>query len=243
MTLNIPTPFVNGWPLNKWYRLFLKRYPDLKRRQAQLLLKQWASFSQNALDNWFQELYEYLHKIRHADILNQPARIFNANETGFPMAPRPCKVLAVKGNPHIYQQGSSNEAQITTLLMASAAAFYVKPLVVYPSTNFHKTFMETFYWELPNAIFGHSTSGWMDQELFQNWLENSFIPEVKWAGIPCPILLLINGAKCHISLFISEICNQENIIIYTLLLNTTHLIQALNLTLMGSVKTVYKEEV
>ena len=31
--------------------------------------------------------------------------------------------------------------------------------------------------------------------------------------------------------------------LYTLLLNATHLIQALDLSLMGSVKTVYKEEV
>ena len=86
-------------------------------------------------------------------------------------------------------------------------------------------------------------SGWMDQELFQNWLENRFIPEVKWAGIPKPILLLIDGAKCHILLFISKLCDQENIILYTLLPNVTHLIQPLNLVLMGSVKSVYKEEV
>ena len=113
-------------------------------------------------------------------------RIFNGDETGFPMAPRLCKVLAAKGNPYVYQQGLSNKAQIT-LLTASAAAFYVKPLVVYPGTNFHKTFMETFYCELPNAVFGHSTSRWMDQELFQNWLENGFIPEVKQAC--CTIVL------------------------------------------------------
>ena len=143
---------------------------------------------------------------------------------GFLMAPRPCKVLAAKGDPHMYQQGSPNKAQITTLLTASAAAFYVKPVVVYPSTNFRKTFMETFYCELPNTVFAHSTSRWIYQELFQNWLENGFIPEVKQAGILRPILLLIDGAKCHILLFISKICDQENIILYTLLPNMMHLI-------------------
>lgn len=79
--------------------------------------------------------------------------------------------------------------------MASVAAFYIKPLIVYPGMNFRKTFMETFYHEFQTAIFGHSTSNWMDQDLFQNWLENAFIPKVKNAGIPQPILLLINGVN------------------------------------------------
>lgn len=83
----------------------------------------------------------------------------------------------------------------------------------------------------------------MDQDLFQNWLENAFIPEVKNAGIPQLILLLIDGAKFHFSLFISNICDQENIIPYMLLPNSMHLIQALNLVLMGSVKVIYKEDV
>ena len=143
----------------------------------------------------------------------------------------------------MYQQGSSNKAQITTLLTASAAAFYVKPLVVYPSTNFCKNFIKAFYHELPNAVFDHSMSGWMYQELLQNCLENRFIPEVKWAGILKPILLLIDGAKCHILLFISELCNQQNIILYTLLLNVMHLIQPLDLILMGSAKCLQRRSV
>ena len=53
MMPNIWTAFVNGCPSNKWYRLFLKWHPDLKRRLAQLLLKQWASITQDTLENWF----------------------------------------------------------------------------------------------------------------------------------------------------------------------------------------------
>ena len=54
------------------------------------------------------------------------------------------------------------------------------------------------------------------------------------------VLLVIDGAKCRISLSISELCD-DNIILYTLLPNATHLIQPLNSLLMGSIKTNYRE--
>ena len=153
------------------------------------------------------------------------------------------KVITSKGYPHIYQQGASTKAQITVLLTASATVHYMPPLVVFPGQNFCMTFVEKFYDIFPDAVFGHSQSGWMDQDLFLNWLEQSFIPEIEKCCIPKPVLLLINGAKVHISLFILELCDKHNVIFYTYLPNSTHLLQALDLKLMGSVKTMYQQEV
>ena len=126
------------------------------------------------------------------------------------------KVIASKGDPHVYQQGASTKAQITVLLMASATAHYVLPLVVFPGQNFC-TFVEEFYNTFPDAVFGHSLSRWMDQNLFFNWLEQSFIPEIGKCRVPKPMLLLIDRAKVHISLFISELCDKHNVIHYTYL--------------------------
>ena len=84
-------------------------------------------------------------------------------------------------------------------------------------------------------------NGWMDAELFQKWLKESFIPKVEKAWIPKPVLLIIDGAKCHISLPMYELCDEHNIILYMLLPNATHLIQPLDLSLMGSIKTQYHE--
>ena len=83
----------------------------------------------------------------------------------------------------------------------------------------------------------------MDQDLFLNWLEQSFIPEIDKCHVPKLVLLLINGAKVHISLFISELCDEHNVILNIYLPNLTHLLQALDLELMGSVKTTYQQEV
>ena len=81
----------------------------------------------------------------------------------------------------------------------------------------------------------------MDVDLFKKWLEELFIPKIDRAHIPMPILLVIDRVKCHISLPISELCDDNNIILYMLLPNATHLIQPLNLSLMGSIKTNYWE--
>ena len=213
----------------------------MKLCQAQLLSHQHAGISHNALNVWYCKLFKYLGETENLSILNEPLQIFNADETGFPMAPRPMKVHAGKGDPNVYQQGSSDKSQITILMTSNAVALYIPPLVVYPRCNFLQTFIENFYSHFPMAIFGHSTNRWMDTDLFEKWLEELFIPEIDKARIPKPVLLIIDGAKCHISLPILELCDENNIILYTLLPNATHLIQPLDLSLMGSTKTNYQE--
>ena len=58
-----------------------------------------------------------------------------------------------------------------------------------------------------------------------------------------PILLLIIGVKGHISIQAREFCKENNIILLTLYLKVTHLIQPLDLVLMNKVKTNYWSEV
>ena len=188
--------FVDGCLGKLWYRLFLKHFPDLKLCQAWLLSHHHASISCNALSVWYCELFEYLEETGNLSILNKPLWIF----TGFPMAPWPMKVLAGKGDPNVYQQGSNNKSQITILMTSNAVALYIPPLVVYPGFNFHQTFIKNFYSHFLTAIFRHSTNRWMDADLFEKWLAESFIPEIDKAHIPKPVLLIIDGAKCHISL-------------------------------------------
>ena len=108
------TKFFDGHPREQWYKLYLKCFPDLKLHQAQLLSCQHAGISHNALNVWYHELFEYLEETGNLSILNEPLQIFNADETRFPMAPWPTKVLAGKGDPNVYQQGSSDTSQITT---------------------------------------------------------------------------------------------------------------------------------
>ena len=62
----------------------------------------------HALYIWYHELLKYLQETGNLSLLDELLCILNADETGFPMAPQPTKVLVGKGDPHVYQQGSSN---------------------------------------------------------------------------------------------------------------------------------------
>ena len=99
---------------------FLAMFSGLELCQAQLLNHQRAGISR-----WYQELFEYLEETGNLSLLDKPLWIFNADEMGFPMAPRPTKVLAGKGDPKVYQQGSSDKLQITILLTSNAVTLYI----------------------------------------------------------------------------------------------------------------------
>ena len=177
------------------------------------------------------------------EILQQPIRIFNCNKTGFSIAPKPPKVICKAGALNVYAHGSSSKQTITTLLCASTAGMYVRLMIVYLGTSFRKEFMTKFFEHIPDGEFGHSLSGWIDQSLFVQWLHNVFDPTLTAMGIKRPILLIIDGTRVHLSLWISEFCDDKNIILYVLYPNSTHLTQPLDLSLMGSVKVHYKEVV
>ena len=183
-------------------------------------------------------------EIKQANILQDLSRIYNCDETEFPLVPKTKKVIASKHDEHVYQVGmTSNKTQITILPAISATAHYVKPLVVYPGVQPRRELCDNYHCRFPEGLFRNSPSGWMDMELFHSWLENGFNGSLIKQHVKKPVLLLINGAKCHISIQAREFCKENNIIQYTLYPNVTQLIQPLDLVLVNKVKMNYQSEV
>ena len=146
--------------------------------------------------------------------MEDPSRIYNCNETGFLLAPKMKKVIASKNDKHVYKGGTtSNKTQITVLLAASATAHYVKPLVVYPGVQPKCELPDDYHQRFPAGLFGNSPSGWMDMVLFHSWVEKGFNESIIECHVKKLVLLLIDGAKCHISIQASEYCKENNIIL------------------------------
>ena len=59
--------------------------------------------SYDTLKYWFNELKNYLAQVKHADILEDLSRLYNCDETGFPLAPKTKKAIASKHDKHVYQ--------------------------------------------------------------------------------------------------------------------------------------------
>ena len=82
----------------------------------------------------------------------------------------------------------------------------------------------------------------MDSRLFREYLENGFNVALAEIQVRRPVLLLIDGAQCHLSIEASEFCDANFIYLYTLYPNAMHIIQPLDLVLMGLLKKNYHEE-
>ena len=65
------------------------------------------------------------------DLLQKPCHLFNTDETGLPISPKPLKMVCHTGskNPCCIDGGS--KSQITVVGCVSAAGYCVPPMVVY----------------------------------------------------------------------------------------------------------------
>ena len=69
----------------------MARHPDLRMRMTSALSHARCDVSYENLKYWFNELKDYLAQVKHANLLEDPSRQYNCDETGFPLAPRPRK--------------------------------------------------------------------------------------------------------------------------------------------------------
>lgn len=56
-----------------------------------------GNVSETNIKKWFDDLYQYLTEEKLADILNDPVRVFNGDETGFSLCPKTKSVLGPRG--------------------------------------------------------------------------------------------------------------------------------------------------
>ena len=92
--------------------------------------------------------------------------------------------------------------------------------------------------EVPGTIYGLSTKGWIDQELFDLWFTQHFL---RYAPPLCPLLLLVDGHSSHYCLLTIKTAARENVILFTLPPNTTDLTQPLDKAIFGPLKVQWRQ--
>lgn len=86
------TIFTENRPGRKWYEGFTRRHPKVVEKQCQNLTSARANITEAGLRGWYGEVQQYFAKEGITDILNDPSRIFNMDESGFYLNPKPGKV-------------------------------------------------------------------------------------------------------------------------------------------------------
>ena len=89
--------------------------------------------------------------------------------------------------------------------------------------------------------FSYTDNGWVNQNIMISIIQDlgDFIMSQE---IPAPVLLFMDGAKCHINLEIAQLCTELMIQPILLYPNMTHLIQPLDLTYFQSFKAELQKE-
>lgn len=89
-----PNPFKDNIPGEKWFKLFLKRHPDISIRTPEAVTSASAAVSENDIKGWFKDIEEYLKEQNLFEILLDPRRVLNGDETNFVLCAKTGVVLA-----------------------------------------------------------------------------------------------------------------------------------------------------
>ncbi|CAG4931622.1 unnamed protein product [Parnassius apollo] len=113
--------FTKGRPGKKWLTLFLRRHPEVTKRNAEIISKARAAVTEEAIRNWFTELNKFLEEENALDIKDDPTRIFNSDETGVMTCLKTGLILGPKNYKNTYEIASGKEKESITVLCTFSA--------------------------------------------------------------------------------------------------------------------------
>ena len=216
-----------------WWLGFKNRHPELSLRATEQLAHNRAiSCSTEVLQNYFDLLQQTLFD---NGLMSMPSQIFNCDETGLPLDPKPPKVIVQKGTKHPRAVTSGNKAQITVLACCSAAGYILPPFVIYDRKSLKA---ELYDGEVPGTMYGLSDSGWINSELFEEWFMHHFLPHAPSAR---PLLLLLDGHSSHYNPSVIAKAAEEKVIVFCLPPHSSHATQPLDKGPFAPLKIHWKE--
>jgi len=144
-----------------WWDRFRARHPHLSLRTGESLAYVHAvSTSRPILDKYF-DLLEEVFSQNH--LQDRPGRIFNLDESGLLLQHRPGRRIGMKGQRHVNVITSGSKTNITVLACVSASGYALPPMIIFNRKNLTP---ELTRGEVPGTIYGLSSSGWIDSEIF-----------------------------------------------------------------------------
>ncbi|CAK1583568.1 unnamed protein product [Parnassius mnemosyne] len=167
-----------------------------------------------------------------------PRNIYNVDETGVTSVQDSGKIVAEKSQKRVGSIICEERGQnVTAVCAMSATGQYIPPMFIYPRQR-HSTALEN---DGPReAVYRCSKNGWINEELFVEWLKH-FTKYAKPLESD-PVLLLLDNHSSHISWNSYKFCKENHIVILSLPPHGSHRIQPLDISIYGPIKTTYKQE-
>ena len=84
-----------------------------------------------------------------------------------------------------------------------------------------------------------SDSGWSHFEVLLNYMENNFIKYIQREDPRQPVIVILDGHKCHLNVPMLQFAKKHNIIMFILPAHTSHLLQPLDVGCFGPLQKMY----
>ena len=117
------------------------------------------AMNEDNLKNYFDLLDSVLTE---HNLKVHPEQIYNMDETGLPLNPRPPKVVALRGQKKVRYQSSGSKSQITVLGCGSGTGQVIPPFVIFDAKQLNHLWTRG---EVAGTRYGLSDSGWTDRGL------------------------------------------------------------------------------
>lgn len=229
-------PSFSGEPKRKWWSLFLQRHPTLTFRTPESLTSARKNISVAVIKQWFHSTHDYLKEVDASDVLEDPARVFNIDETGFCLSPSVGKVLAPRGEKNVFEERSLHlKTNITVLGCVCANGSIPPPMIIYPRKRINPTMAEKFPSDY-NFTVGKSEKGYITYETLYEYLCNDFNDWLTEQHVQRPVIVYTDWHETRNNYFLAKTLNELNIILYGLPPNTTHFMQPLDVAVFGPLK-------
>ena len=231
--LNIEHPFNKDSKKagRDWLSGFLSRHPELAVRHPEpTSMCRAIGFNKPNVDKFFNILKTELQKNSVT-----AERLWNADETGLTAVHRPGKIMAKSGIKQVGKITSGERGETVTAMCAvNAAGTYVPPLMIFKRRRMTELLLKG---SPPGTIGAVTDNGWINGDVFLKWLKH-FVLHVK-PSAESKVVLVVDGHSTHKSLAAIDYARENNIVMICLPPHSTHLMQPLDKTIFGPLKTAY----
>lgn len=217
-----------------WYYGFLKRNPKISLRKPEATsLNRVLAFNATEVKIFFDNLSSLYDKYNFS-----PNRIYNVDETGVTNVHTPGRILAVKGQKQVGAITSGERGKLTTVICAAnASGDYIPPMFIFGRGKMSYELTKN---GPTNAIYKVSKNGWVNEDLFFEWLQH--FASYSKCSVNDPVLLVMDNHSSHCTLKVFDYCKENGIVILTLPPHTSHRLQPLDICFYGPLKTAYNQE-
>jgi hypothetical protein len=221
--------FCNNFPGIDWVKSFIKRHRDLSERFASNISKKRAQVGEENINEYFNHLESELENVPNENV-------WNYDETNLTDDQGQKRVITKRGSKYPERIMNATKSAVSLMFCGSADGEMLPPYVVYKSESMWSTWTEG---GPTGTRYNRSKSGWFDSSCFEDWFNTLVLPRLrKQDGKK---VLVGDNLSSHINESVIKKCEEENIAFISLVPNSTHLTQPLDIAYFHPMKVAWRK--